>query len=326
MKLLLGTYTKRISKGIYSMILDPNTQKLKDLELVAQVDNPTYLATTEEGILSVIKNGNNGGIAYIKNGEVISQITDDAVPPCYVSYIPERKLVLTANYHGGNLEVFTLDPTTGLNHVQHIQHDAGSHTHFIRYIDRFNEILVCDLGLDEVVTYTLDDANKLSVKHIFHGHGKQGARHLVVHPFLPIYYVFAELSSEILVLHRYEDRLELIQTFSTLPKGEDQLKSGAAIRISDDGHFVYASNRGHDSISVFEVNDEGKLIYVQNVHSYGKHPRDFGISPDQNFIVVANMETDNLTLFQRNIDDGKLTLVQHNVEAPEVVCIVFEKE
>lgn len=326
MKLLLGTYTKRISKGIYSMILDPNTQKLKDLELVAQVDNPTYLTMTEEGILSVIKNGNTGGIAYIKNGEVISQITDDAVPPCYVSYFPERKLVLTANYHGGNLEVFTLDPTTGLNHVQHIQHDVGSHTHFIRYIDRFNEILVCDLGLDEVVTYTLDDANKLGVKHIFHGHGKQGARHLVVHPFLPIYYVFAELSSEILVLHRHEDRLELIQTFSTLPKGEDQLKSGAAIRISDDGHFVYASNRGHDSLSVFEVNDEGKLIYVQNVHSYGKHPRDFEISPDQNFIVVANMETDNMTLFQRNVDTGKLTLVQYNVKAPEVVCIVFEKE
>ncbi len=326
MKLLLGTYTKRLSKGIYSMNLDPNTKKLKDLELVTHMDNPTYLTMTEEGILSVIKNGDTGGIAYIKKGEVVSQITDDTVPPCYVSYIPKREVVLTANYHGGNLEVYSLDQNSELNHVQHIQHGVGSHTHFIRYIERFNEVVVCDLGLDEVVTYNLDETNRLSVKHTYHGQGKQGVRHLVVHPFLPIYYVFAELSSEVLVLRRHEDRLELIQTFSSLPQGEDQLKSGAAIRISDDGHFVYTSNRGHDSISVFEVSDEGKLIYVQNVHSYGKHPRDFEISPDQNFIVVANMETDNLTLFERNLDNGKLTLVQYNVLAPEVVCIVFEKE
>jgi 6-phosphogluconolactonase len=112
----------------------------------------------------------------------------------------------------------------------------------------------------------------------------------------------------------------------TLPEGEDNIKWASAIRISKDGMFLYTGQRGHDSISVFRIDEKGKLKRIQTISSFGKHPRDFALSPDNRFLVCANLDSDNLTLYERNGETGMLTLVQKDVFAPETVCVVFDKD
>jgi 6-phosphogluconolactonase len=134
-----------------------------------------------------------------------------------------------------------------------------------------------------------------------------------------------ELSSELLVLKLDKNGFELMSKKSLLPEGEDDKKWGAAIRITKDGNFIYASNRGHDSISVFETMEYGRFVkMIQNVSTEGVHPRDFNLSPDDEYLVVGNMESNTLTLFRRDITTGKLSLLQRDVYVPEPVCILFD--
>ena len=98
------------------------------------------------------------------------------------------------------------------------------------------------------------------------------------------------------------------------------------MRISNDGKFVYLSNRGHNSIAVFAVGENGaSLEFVQHISTEGDHPRDFDLDPTNNFLLCANQNTDNLTLYRRDPKNGTLTLVKKDIYAPECVCILFEK-
>jgi len=154
----------------------------------------------------------------------------------------------------------------------------------------------------------------------------KGPRHFVAHPRLLILYVLTELSSEVLVLHHEDSGLRSIQSILTLPEGEDDIKWASAIRISKDGMFLFTGQRGHDSISVFKIDEKGKLERIQTIPTFGKHPRDFALSPDNRFLVCANLDSDNLTLYERNGETGLLTMVQKDVFAPETVCVVFEEK
>ena len=149
-----------------------------------------------------------------------------------------------------------------------------------------------------------------------------GPRHLVFHPSMPIIYIFGELNNTIEVVADDGFDMSLMQTVDTL-NGIDVESSGGAIRISADGKFVYASNRGHDSLVVFKVLENGHLEFVQIESVYGEHPRDFAISPDDNYILVANRDTDNLVLFKRDHDSGKISLIEKDFFAPEVVSVLF---
>jgi 6-phosphogluconolactonase len=320
MILTLGSYTKRISQGIYTIELNTSEKILENLVLQHVIQDPTYLDITGKRLFSAMRDV-EGGLRMYENDVFVNQINKEETPPCYVCAVPEEEIVLTANYHGGHVDVYS---TSGqiLSHLQRITYEEGSHAHCIAYAPRFKEVYVCDLGLDRVLTYTFV-VDRLLLKHTFSTRLKQGPRHFVIHPTLPCLYVITELSSEVLVLKRYEDHLELIQTISTLPLGEEQIKSAAAIRISQDGRFLYVSNRGHDSITGFEVQSDARLALIQNIPTYGKHPRDFNLSLDGKYLVVANLNSDNLTLFERDPKNGLLTLLQKDIFAPEPTCVFF---
>jgi 6-phosphogluconolactonase len=185
-------------------------------------------------------------------------------------------------------------------------------------------VLVCDLGLDRVYFFEYGDNDQLVLKYQFNASEKSGPRHLVVHPTKPIVYVFTELSSEVLVLE-VNDGVKLVSKINCLPDGVEGPKWGAAIRISNDAKYVYVSNRGHDSLSVFKVSDDGlSLSLIQNISTEGVQPRDFNLSPCGKLCVVANHDTNNLTLFARCVETGILSLLQKDVYAPESVCVVFD--
>lgn len=320
MKITIGTYTKKESKGIYTVELH---DKLWNINMIHEMSNPTYLTKMKDTLFTVVKDGDKGGIAAFRASTFVDQFTEEGAAPCYVSVIKDRNVVMSANYHKGCVDVFNFDGK--LHHIQKIEYVEGSKAHFIQYDARYNLVFVCDLGLDAIYAYTIGRDNKLSFLSHYRCEKGSGPRHLVVHPEENYVYVLTELSSELLVLKLDKNGFELMSKKSLLPEGEDQKKWGAAIRMSKDGNFIYASNRGHDSISVFETLEYGRFVkMIQNVSSEGVQPRDFNLSNDDDYLVVGNMDSNSLTLFNRDKVSGKLTLAQKDVYVPEPSCIWFD--
>lgn len=339
----LGTYTKRESKGIYTIKLDTDNKKLTELTFLVQADSPTYLTLSDDKntLYSISKENEKGALAAFQTNELneIIQtgiVSSEGAPPCYVSYDKIRSFVYTANYHKGAVSVLKTDKEGHLTLMDTVKHTGSSihenqtsaHAHYFDLSPDGRYVIACDLGTDAVYTYSIDDDNgKISEVSRLDVAPGTGPRHLVFHPNKETAYLFGELSNEIVTL-RYDLSTGMFtsaQTISTLPSEFSDFSAGAAIRISKDGKFVYASNRGHDSIAVFKVSSKDQLLsLVEVVLSEGIFPRDFDIDSTDQFIVAAHQDSDNLTLFERNQATGKLTLLQKDVYAPECVCVLFK--
>ncbi|WP_205700091.1 lactonase family protein [Erysipelothrix sp. HDW6B] len=317
-KILIGTYTRRISEGIYSIDLNEDTKKLENLNLVAPAQNPTYLdfdANTGK-LYSVHQEDSLGGIAVWDFDGTHATLDytrmTEGVQPCYVRYHDTEKSIYEANYHAGSITV-----THNKIEDKVIRYQDGAHAHYIDYDPKTDDVFVCDLGNDTVHKYRL--MNEIATYKTATG---MGPRHIAFHPTQPVLYIFGELNSTIDVVQDDDFDLIHLQTISTLP--ETSIESfGAAIRISKDGNYVYASNRGHDSIAIFKVNEDFTLTFLNTVSTEGKHPRDFNLSLDDRFLVVANLHTDNLTLFDRDPETGLLSLAEKDIHAPEPVSVLF---
>lgn len=338
-KILLGSYTRKTSQGIYTIDLDTTKKELVNLTSLIKEDNPTFLdTTTDEKLFAVSKDGDLGGVAAYKkeaNGTYtfLNRVTEEGAPPCYVAVDEVRGLVFGANYHQGFLTSYKINEDGAITLADHIQHEGGGphenqtgpHAHYAD-LTPDNRLVACDLGNDTVYTYDVSNEGKLTEVATFKANPGTGPRHLVFHPNNKVAYLFGELSSEIVVL-AYDETTGIFtekQVISTLPEGFSDFNGGAAIRISKDGKFLYASNRGHNSLAVYKVSEEGLTIeLIQLISVEGDFPRDFDITPDQKFVVLANQNTDNLTLFERNETTGELSLLQKDVFAPEVVCVKF---
>ncbi|KAF0224139.1 MAG: hypothetical protein FD179_1564 [Erysipelotrichaceae bacterium] len=324
MKIIFGTYTKRISEGIYTVSF--NQGIISDLKLSYPLNNPTYFIYKNPVLFAVSQKDKQGGIACFENNQFVNEVMQEGSTPCFVDYVKEKQLVLSANYHLGNIISYAYTPKKGIRLIQKIQYGSGSHAHFARYFKQLDEVLVCDLGLDKIMAYSVDPYLMLHPKYTFNTKEGQGPRHLIAHPVKPIIYVFAELTSELLVLAHDGFGLRQTQCISTLPATEQDIKSGAAIRIDQKGKFIYVSNRGHDSISVFKVDDSAKHVdMIQNIKTQGIYPRDFNISPDGKYLVVVHKDSDNASVFAIDHDHGKLSHLNHDFIVPEAVCVQFSE-
>ncbi|WP_414838775.1 lactonase family protein [Carnobacterium sp. TMP28] len=338
----LGTYTKRESKGIYTIQLDTVNKKLTHSSFLVQADNPTYLTLSHDKtrLYAISKENEEGALVAFKRDESNELIPSGLVsapgaPPCYVSYDEVRSFIYTANYHKGEVSVLKTNKEGQLTLLDTVKHSGSSihenqqvpHAHYFDLSPDGRYVIACDLGTDAVYTYAVSDNGKLSEVSRLNVAPGTGPRHLVFHPNQETAYLFGELSSDVLTL-RYNlstGAFTVAQTIPTIPAGYTEFNGGAAIRMSQDGKFVYASNRGHDSIAVFSVSPENNLLsLVEIIPSEGKIPRDFDIDPTGQFIVVAHQDSDNLTLFERNKETGKLSLLQKNVYVPECVCVLFD--
>lgn len=337
--LLLGTYTRGNSQGIYTIDLDTDQRELNNLQLLAETESPTYLAQVDNGkiIYAVYsKNGQGGVASFIKeeNSYVLKDaVTEEGSAPCYVAYDKERKLVYSANYHKGELQTFKTDDNGSLSLIETIKHSGSgphknqdkAHAHYFDLTPDNNYVVSCDLGTDQVHTYEVDQDGKVKEVSKLDVKGGFGPRHLVFHPDGTHAYLFGELSCEVKVLKYKAGVFKVIDTVSTLPDDFSGENSGAAIRISKDGKYLYASNRGHDSIVTYQVNGDYSVKAIDWVKTEGNTPRDFNLTPDERFVIVGHQHEDKLTLFERDKETGKLNLLQKDVEAPEVVCVEFIK-
>ena len=332
----LGTYTRRDSKGIYQIDLNTETQQLENLTLLIDEVSPTYLAQAQSGELFTVTtvDGLGGTAAYNKTAEGYQKanaITEEGAPTCYVAVDEKRQLVYAANYHKGEVLVYKINADGALTLTDKAQHEGtGPHENQEKAHAHYSDLtpdgrlVVCDLGTDEVFTYDVSNEGKLTEVARFTAQPGTGPRHIVFHPNHTTAYLFGELNSTVNVL-TYDAATgsfteEMVA--STLPADYDGFNGGAAIRISKDGRFVYASNRGHNSIAIFAVKDNS-VERIQLISTEGDFPRDFNLDPSGEFVVAANQNSDNLTLYRRDAESGQLSLLQKDVYAPEAVCVVF---
>jgi 6-phosphogluconolactonase len=337
-----GTYTKGDSKGIYSFTLDAANGKITDVKAAASLENPTYLAISDDNrfLYAVAKEGALGGVAgfNISASGSLSLINTqhaEGASPCHVSVNKENRMLLSANYHKGSADSYLLDPESGsieavLSSAVHEgsgpdERQEKAHTHYAGFTPDGKYAAVIDLGIDQLLTYSLDNG-QLIEKSIMHIAPGSGPRHLVFHPNHQIAYLMTEFSSEVLVLkYQSEDgSFEQLQAISTLPGDFTENNQGSAIHISSDGKFVYAANRGHDSIAIFKVDSESfKLSFIEHTSTEGNWPRDFVLDPNEKFLIATNQNSSNVALYSRDEETGKLTLLQSDVKVPDPVCVKF---
>ena len=328
-----GTYTKKESKGIYKAQFDPETGTLNHLELVAAEPNPTFIAFSEKGNLySVGAQDGKGGIAsFTADFQPLNHVVEEGAPLCYVSVDDKRQLVYGANYHKGQVLVYKIEGDDQLSLIDQDTHEgkgphenqASPHVHFADLTpDQY--LITCDLGTDSLHTYEVSDQGKLTLLHHYQTAPGAGPRHLVFHPHHKIAYLINELNATIDVLF-YDGmgEFEHFQTVSTLPEDYDGQKWASAIKLSADGKFLYASNRAHNSIAVFEVIADGSLKLIEIVPTDGLNPRDFTLSPDQHYLIATHQDSPNATVFKRDPETGRLSSLSHDFYVPEAVCTVF---
>ena len=299
---------------------------------VVEVGGPTYFQKDGQFIFTIKNENGQGGIAAFANGKLVSQLLHEGPSPAYIGINKEKKVLYTANYHTGVLAVISYDDQGQLTLLDQVKHEnkalgprpeqAGAHPH---YFDETpgGHLVSCDLGQDRVDFYGFD-GQKLTHLASYQNEDGFGSRHPAFSPDGKYFYVAGELSSQVNVVKFDEENwmFRSLATYSTIPESWDQHNGAAAIRLSSDGKFLYVSNRGHDSIAVFAVLPDQALKLVQRVSTFGEFPRDFNWDAKEKYVVAANQNSNNATLYQRQ-SDGTLTPLEKDIAVPEGTRVLF---
>lgn len=345
-----GTYTGAKSRGIYVSRFDDATGKLSAPELAAEIQNPSFIAVHPDGRhLYACGEMNDGGTVSSfsldpKTGKLalLDKQNSGGAGPCHVAVDASGQCLLVANYGSGSLAVLPIRADGRLAPaVTTIQHhgssvntarQAGPHAHFIMPSPDNRFALNCDLGLDRVFVYDLDPpAAKLSPNSSRSAHVALGSgpRHLAFSPDGRFVYVINEMGGTITVFSYAATNAAMaeVQTVSTLPKDFSGDNTCAEIALRPDGKFLYASNRGHDSIAVFAVNrPTGKLTLVEHQSTLGRTPRYFAVDPTGRWLLAENQNSDSVVVFAMDPDTGRLKPTGQSVTVGSPVCAVFVGE
>jgi 6-phosphogluconolactonase len=348
--LYVGTYTSGKSEGIYGYHMDASTGALTRFTSIKSV-NPSFL-TIDRGkrFLYAVNEfgeflGKPGGAVsafaidpLTRNLRLLNEQATLGADPCYLSVDSRKRTLLVANYTGGNVSVMPLRSDGTLGMVAEVkQHDGsgpkeqqkGPHAHCIILDRSERHALAADLGVDKVMIYRFDrSTGKLSPATQPFAELKAGAgpRHLTFHPSGKYLYVISELDSTMTGFKYNEQNgtLTEIETVSTLPGDFTGVSYCADVHVSPSGRFLYGSNRGHNSIVVFEIDRRtGKLTLIEHVLTGGNWPRNFTIDPMGRFLLVANQRSDNVVVFSIDARSGRLQPANVNEEIPSPVCLRF---
>jgi 6-phosphogluconolactonase len=346
----VGTYTSGKSEGIYGYHFSPDTGKLTRFTSISSI-NPSFLAIdrTKRYLYAVNELGQYAGKAggavsayRIERGTgnlyLLNEQATQGADPCHLSIDNKKSALLVANYTGGSISVMHLrsDGTVGSlkDSEQHEgsgpkEQQKGPHAHCI-ILDRLERhALAADLGIDKVMIYRFDRATGLltpAEQRFAELPAGAGPRHLTLHQNGKFLYVINELDST-MTAFRYDElkgTLTHIDTVSTLPSDFSGVSYCADVHVSPSGRFLYGSNRGHNSIVVFEIDQRsGKLKLVQHVSTQGNWPRNFTLDPSGRFLLVANQRSDNVVTFSVDTRTGRLTPADFIEEIPSPVCLKF---
>ena len=351
----VGTYTRAPSKGIYAYRLRPGGEltPMGTAGLAAGTDSPSFLAVhpnqrflyavnevskyegRDAGSVSAFAIDRATGVLTLLN-----RVSSRGGGPCHVSLDATGKWLFVANYGGGSVAAFSVQDDGRLGEASAFFQHAGSsvnkdrqsgpHGHAVTVSPDNRFVLAADLGLDKVLTYRIDPrAGLVAADPPFSTIAPgSGPRHLAFRPDGKFAYVLSEMLSKVVAM-RYDaarGTLTEIQTLSTLPEGFTGDNSGAEIAVHPNGRFLYSSNRGHDSIATFRIDDaKGTLTALDRVPTQGKTPRNFAIDPSGRFLLAANQNSGTVVPFRVDPATGALTPAGTTIQVPFPVSVVFVK-
>ncbi|MQQ99105.1 lactonase family protein [Glaciimonas soli] len=351
--LLIGTYTNTNrnvkSEGIYAVDFNPKSAEAIYKNVVKNVINPSYLAVSPDKkfVYAVNENGEKSEVSAFsydeKSGNLhfLNKVASLGADPCYITLDKDGKHVIVANYTGGSLAVFAVEPDGKLSEaIQVIQHAGSSvtknrqdspHVHMVKFAPDGKYLLVSDLGTDQVFSYAYNAANPrtpLTLKHTFNVKKGSGPRHLIFSANGKIAYLLHEIDGTLTVFGYHDGVLTPVQETTVAAKNFDRTKEGtidaADIHLSPDGKFLYASSRGAvNDISIFSVAANGTLSLVTHTPALGKGPRNFAIDPSGQFLLVAHQTSDEVVIFRRDLVTGLLTDSGKRIVIGSPVCLVF---
>ena len=338
--------------AIYVSQFDPKTGTLSEPRAVAEVTRPNFLEIHPNGSRMYVcsREPQTGGeargvvIAYAIDQatgdlERLNSLDTGAPGPAHVTVDKTGRMVVVANYTGGSVAAFRLQDDGRLaGRTALIQHEGSStnkqrqsepHAHSVNFSTDNRVVVAADLGMDKVMIYRADPATgKLTANDppfaaVAAG---SGPRHLAFHPSGKYAYVINELSSTVTAL-AYDPAtsgLREIQTISTLPEGYSGESYTAEVLVHPSGAFLYGSNRGHDSIAVFRIDQgTGKLTPLERESTQGKTPRNFRIDPSGGYLFAANQASDSVVVFRIDANTGEVTATGASVKVPAPMCIRF---
>ena len=352
-RVYVGTYTRGGSEGIYLCELDSRTGALKLVGLAGKAENPSFLALHPHrpflyAVCEVDDYAATGGgavSAFAINPDdgrlvLLNHQSSGGAGPCHVSLDREASNLLVANYGGGSASVLSVyvDDGTLMPPKSMVQHGGssvnpdrqqGPHAHSINVSHDNRFAFVADLGLDEILVYKFDAATGALAPHdpphmsLAPG---AGPRHFAFHPNGEFAYVINELTSTVTALayDAEQGALTELQTLTTLPEDFTGHNTTAEVQVHPSGKFLYGSNRGHDSIAMFAIDQEsGKLTSLGQHPSGGKTPRNFGIDPAGNFLLAAHQDSNTIVVHRIDPSTGGLTEAGYKVDVPSPVCVKF---
>jgi len=352
--LLVGTYTAgTASQGIYAFRFHEDSGAITPVGLAAATPNPSFLTATPDGKYVFAVNevatlpGNSGSVTSFrvdpKAGrlEAINTETSRGADPCHLTLDATGRTLAVANYTGGNFALLPVGDNGRLAPASVVLTNSGSgpnrdrqeapHAHAVVFDARNEFLLGADLGTDHVWSYRFRaptgaaSANDPPAASLPPG---AGPRHLAWHPNGRWLFSVNELTSTVTAFawDAATGRLTPQATVSTLPDGFAGPNATAEIAVHPNGRFLYASNRGHDSIAVFRIGETGSLQRIGIEPTRGRTPRHFALSPDGRWLIAANQESNSLAVFRLDPATGALTAVGALVRAETPVCVLFLQE
>ena len=346
-RLFIGTYSRSGSRGIYAARCGAADGALSEPELAAETGNPTFLAFGPgRKALYAVRNSPSYAAAFAvgANGgdglDILGTPDPDEAPgPCHVAVDRTGCALVTTHFHTGVVAAIPILPDRSLGapaavirhegSSAHPSRQASAHPHSATISPDGRFAIVCDLGLDRIVTYAFDPARAAlepsGVSPVATPPGS-GPRHFAFGPGGHQAYAINEISSTILAFDYNAGTGGLVQRqeISTLPPGFTGDSSAAEVAVHPNGRFLYGSNRGHDSIAAFRIEPEdGLLSPIETVPCGGRAPRHFAFSPDGRWIVCAHQDSGTLCSFGVDAATGRLTPTGSVIAVPLPVCVLF---
>lgn len=340
----------RPSQGIYHCTLDNQTGRLSETRLVAAMEAPGFLAMHPSlPMLYAVGNLNGesvvAGFRITGTGKEAGLTLANSQPigdggATHLALSSNGRVLLTAQYGGGSVAAFSL-AADGLltGRTALVEHTGGSnvfpgrqtapHPHWVGFSPDQKYAMVPDLGLDQVVIYRVQNPEAtLSPHGVAQLPAGSGPRHLKFHPNGKWVYVLNELDLTVSLLDWRPDvgKMELRQTVPSVAQQDLerlQQKSCSEIRIHPNGRFVYAANRGHDTITVFSIAQDGSLTAIQNEPVRGATPRNFNLDPSGSWLLAASQDSHSLACFRVDPESGWLTYQHSVVSTPSPICVLF---
>lgn len=340
----IGSYTKKEGAGLYYFELDESKSCISKIDTAYELNASTYFDIYEDTLVAVTKNDQYSGVASFKikkdgqlekTGECLESLKGSG---CYVSISPDGQFVFEAVYGDGIARIYEFDAESQkvvrlIEEVYHeypkgpnVSRQDQSHVHYLEVTPEQKYVVAVDLGADLLVTYHYGQKG-LEVAHRTTMQPGDGPRHIAYHKTGKYAYIVNELSNTVVVMAYDDGQFKEIERHLTIPEAYLQPTKLAAVRISEDQRYVYISNRGHDSIAIFKILEEGaRLELVDIVSTGGVFPRDFNISPSGQHLVVAHQEDDSrVVVFERDMENGTLIKRDDNAFAAEGVSVKFKK-